>query len=406
MEYIYYWEMQQSVDALLERRLLQDKRIFIFGHCNASEELAEYLMEKKLSVRAILDNSESKQGDCWHQIPIVSPNTVLDSDSENSVVLIAAKAYASMKQQLKRVGFKGAVYRVVDYNTFAEYSLEQEVYEQKLQRVERGSTLLCKIRKAYPHEFLVICPYKALGDVYLAMSYLPHYLQKHRVRQCAVLAVGDVCGRIVQMFGHDKKVLITQKEMDELVQAVLYTEEENAIIVHHDRPYTNNMTALIDAAGLKFEDMYRYGIYGLSGNEEKMRPERLMDFAGKEMVEQGNCVILAPYAKSVISLPVSFWEDRVAEYQEQGLQVFTNVVGEEIPIAGSQGIQIPIEELVFAAEYAGHFVGIRSGLCELVDGANCDKKVFFPDCWYSNTHTKVADFFALPGWEEEVVAKE
>lgn len=406
MEYIYYREMQQSVDALLERGLLQDKRIFIFGHCNASEELAEYLMEKGLPVQAILDNSESKQGGCWRHIPIVLPQAVLTSDDESSVVLIAAKAYASMKQQLKRFGFKGAVYRVVDYNTFAEYSLEQEVYEQKLQRVERGSTLLCKIRKAYPHEFLVICPYKALGDVYLAMSYLPYYLQKHCVRQYAVLAVGDVCGRIVQMFGHDKKVIFTQKEMDELVQAVLYTEEENALIVHHDRPYTNNMTTLIDAAGLKFEDMYRYGIYGLSGKEEKMRPERLMDFAGKEMVEQGNCIILAPYAKSVVSLPGSFWEARVAEYQDRGLQVLTNVVGEEAPIAGSQGIQIPIEELVYAVEYAGHFAGIRSGLCEVVDTANCRKKVFFPDCWYSNTHTKVAEFFALPGWDTEVMAVE
>ncbi|MDR1132651.1 MAG: hypothetical protein LBL05_00725 [Synergistaceae bacterium] len=55
-----------------------------------------------------------------------------------------------------------------------------------------------------------------------------------------------------------------------------------------------------------------------------------------------------------------------------------------------------------AAEYAGSFVGLRNGLCDVVHAANCRKIVVFPDCFYSTTPHKVADFFALPGWESVV----
>jgi hypothetical protein len=59
-----------------------------------------------------------------------------------------------------------------------------------------------------------------------------------------------------------------------------------------------------------------------------------------------------------------------------------------------------LNQLISAAEYAGRFIGLRSGICDILATARCRKTVVFPDCFYSTTPFKVSDFFALPGWEE------
>ena len=48
-------------------------------------------------------------------------------------------------------------------------------------------------------------------------------------------------------------------------------------------------------------------------------------------------------------------------------------------------------------------MGIRSGLCDIIDTAKCEKTVIFPDVYYSVTKTKVSDFFALHGWNTIVL---
>ena len=81
-----------------------------------------------------------------------------------------------MVRQLRQMGYPGRVEKLVDYNTFAEYSLTEETIRRKTQRLARGLKILERIRKQYKHGFYLICPFSALGDVYYAMAYLPAYL--------------------------------------------------------------------------------------------------------------------------------------------------------------------------------------------------------------------------------------
>ena len=54
---------------------------------------------------------------------------------------------------------------------------------------------------------------------------------------------------------------------------------------------------------------------------------------------------------------------------------------------------------------AGHFVGLRSGICDVLDvwraemGASLT--VLFPRLHYSTGSMSVAEFFGMPGWREE-----
>jgi hypothetical protein len=188
--------------------------------------------------------------------------------------------------------------------------------------------------------------------------------------------------------------------MDEFVQAIIFMREENCIIAHHDRPYTDNIISYLNKKFLSFVDYYRSAVYGLTKDIPAAVPTKFEPFDNHKQIPKGRSVILSPYAKSVTKLSDSFWEKIVAEYSKQGYKVYTNTTGDELPIYGTEALCLPISQIKAAVEHAGTFIGIRSGLCDVLDTANCRKIVVFPDCYYSTTPHKVEDFFAMPGWEK------
>ncbi|MDR3165268.1 MAG: hypothetical protein LBU13_06790 [Synergistaceae bacterium] len=402
MEPRYKSKMIRVLDARIAVRSFDGRAVLLFGHCNATEEMADYLISRGVMPAAILDNSAAKQGQAYRTIPITPPEIVRNYTAENSLVLIVTRFFAKMSAQLKRLGYDGEIVQVVEYNSFAEYSLSDDTLRRKTARMLRGAETLKNIRNQYPSPHLIICPNKALGDVYWAMAFLPAYRAKRGIDEIAIVVVEDGCRQVAETFGEERIVTLSPTEMDEFVQAVIYTREGSCLFAHHDRPYTDNIIKYLDKHFLSFIDYYRFAVYGLSRETEPAAPTNLQPFNGGRTLQKGCGVILAPYAKSVTQLPAAFWENLAAEWRGKGIKVCTNVYGGETPIRGTAPLMLPLNQLPAAAEYAGVFIGLRNGLCDVVHAANCRKIVIFPDCFYSTTPHKAADFFALPGWESVV----
>ena len=78
-------------------------------------------------------------------------------------------------------------------------------------------------------------------------------------------------------------------------------------------------------------------------------------------------------------------------------------MGTRIRYPGRSRSRFRYRSCLDAVEHAGTFIGLRSGLCDVVHTARARKVHVFPDAHYSTTPYKVADFFALPGWESVVL---
>ena len=393
-------KIERVFDTLINSRSLDGREVFLFGHCNATEEMVDALLDRGVTPAAILDNSVCKQRLAFRDVPIVPPDEILKYSAENSIVLIASRHFADMAAQLRGFGYDGEIIQVARYNSFAEYSLSDETIERKKARIQRGAVALTRIRAINLAQHLVVCPNNALGDVYWALAFLPEYCKKQGISDVAVIVSGNGCLQVAEMFGIEKTVTLSETEMDEFVQAVIFTREENCIIAHHDRPYTDNIIKYLDKRFLSFIDYYRCAVYGLSKDIQPSAPNCLAAFENKTGIPKGKSVILSPYAKSVVELPDRYWETLAAQYAEQGYAVYTNTIDGEAPIGGTQSLSIPISQMISAAEYAGTFIGLRNGLCDVLYTASCHKTVIFPDCYYSTTPHKVSDFFDLPGWEK------
>lgn len=319
---------------------------------------------------------------------------------------IAARAYASMATQLKRMGYDGRVVKLVDYNTYAEYSLAPETLVRRRQRVERGRESLFKLKEKYPGHFLILCPFCALGDIYFMMSYLPHFLKKRKKTRCVIVVIGHACSQVVRLFGDYPRETLTQREMDETVQAALYFGGEDFFIAHQDRPYVVNLSKALYVKKISLEKLYCCGVFGLPENTVPCKPVYEESCEEWEEIVPGKSVILAPYAKSVTALKPEIWERIVRECRSRGYACYTNVAGEEKPLPGTVPISPSIAQIRPLAEKAGIFVGIRSGLCDVVRDVACKKVALYPDYRYTDTRWRAIDMYRLEGWENIVAGEE
>jgi hypothetical protein len=379
--------------------MIYDRRIYLFGHCNATEELADLLIWNGLQAVAILDNNSAKYGNCYKDIPIVEPNVILSENPTDTVVCIVARAYDAMAEQLKRIGYKGEIFKLVDYNSFSEYSLSEDTINRKKLRVERGSALLKDMEKQNGASFKIFCPFCALGDIFIMMSYLPLFLKKRHIDRCVIAVVGNACGEVVKLFGNYDVEILSQNNMDEMTQAVLYNDDQNAFIAHQDRPYVVNLHKALYVKCIPLEQIYCCGVFGLSKYTEPYKPVNMKMFNGICHIKKGRTVIFSPYAKSVTALPASLWADIVNSYMARDYQCFTNVSGDEKPLEGTQPISPKLNEIQSLVEYAGTFIGIRSGLCDILKYASCRKIALYPDYNYCDTKWKAIDIYSLEGWE-------
>lgn len=73
---------------------------------------------------------------------------------------------------------------------------------------------------------------------------------------------------------------------------------------------------------------------------------------------------------------------------------------------GTIGISPRIAQMQSVAQRAGTFIGIRSGLCDVIRYARCRKIALYPDYNYSDTKWKAIDMYAIDGWENIAVKED
>lgn len=393
----------EMINSYIENEVtIREKDIYLFGHCEASLCLADFLIDKNIIPKAILDNNEQKHGLVYNIIPVIPVEDIMDN-ADDAAVLIVTRFYESMNRQLRDLGFKGPVIKLVDYNTYAEYSLSPETIERKTKRLNRGIETLNSLKKEYEKELLVFCPFNALGDIYFCMSYLSIFASKRGFDSTVVFVPSKACAMVVELFSNAKAKVIQQKELDATIQAVIYTEDQRCYIAHQDRPYVINLHKALYIKCIPLETIYCCGVFGLPKDTKPIIPDKWEKYPLLDNIPKGKSAIISPYAKSVTALPNEVWEEIVSDLKIKGYTVYTNVVDDEKALEGTVTISPAINEMKSVVEQAGLFIGIRSGLCDVIRTANCKKIALYPDYYYCDTKWKAIDMYAIDGFENIVI---
>lgn len=398
-------EMYGTLERLYNNGDLRDRRIIIFGSNEPAERMADWLIAHGICIETMIDNNKKKHGTSYNGIIVDSPVNVLVDFQKDIIILIASKYYNEMLQQLETMGYteEKNIYQVVNMANWSTYSLTEKTFSDKEAEIQKGWEIYKKIRKKHGERTrMFICPFPALGDVYLTGRYLETYCEREKISSYVVTVAGRACLDVLSLFGIKEVELLSKKESDSLLQSLVFCglKECNAEIFHQRFPYTAGIGALGNYKGICFNDHFKYTMFGMKETDTGKVPEKpgnnsyIDRFFKENGLIKGRTVIMSPYANTSAKLPLGFWEKTAEEYKNKGYTVCTNSSGKEEPaIKGTKAVFFPLPEAIQIVEAAGVFIGLRSGFCDIVSSAKAKKVIIYPDRVYQGG--RYMDYYSL-----------
>ncbi len=381
----------QSDRAIIEDMIIQkyhqncfrDKKVVIFGCTLFARDIRDVLRKNGIELFAMIDNNKDKTEKLCLGVEVYLPEIFFKKHKKDIVVIICSKYSYEMQKQLVKLGLdEENIVNIPVSESHKTFDDSEAGMEEMYAQVLEGCTIYEKIKAAYPENYhMFLCPYPGTGDIYMACTYIKEYCVRHGINDYIFVVVGGSCKRTAELFGIKNIEVITEQEKARILQAwqfagdgklplkpLLYWGWRVKRYLYSDK-YPQ----------ITFNEMFLYDAFGLDKSARKALPNKNTsgDYA-KELFEKnkltpGKTVILAPYAGSFVSeMGIEKW-NRVAKIlMEKGYDVCTNCNGDsEKPVEGTTPVFFPYKEALSVLEYAGGFIGLRSGLCDIVSSADC-----------------------------------
>ena len=379
-------------------RSLKCSDIYIFGCTMYARDIRDCLIDCGLSFCGIIDNNISKVGKECLGFIVKSPDKVLIPYDENAAVIICSKYSHEMKGQLMAMGYTDSSFIIV--NLYDENNNLNET-ETALASVEKGYYAYQHIMKGRSEDCIMfLFPYPGTGDIYMGCTYLPVYVTENDINNYILVVADNKSKRVCGLFGEKDVQIVSKSDMDAILKAweFLGSKLMNVKPLLHWGWRCKRYLYSDKYPQITFNEMFVYDTFEFSKEPMRTLPQKannddVKGFFEENMLIPGKTVILAPYAGSFISeIPDAFWEKIAADLTDKGYKVCTNSSGFNEPvIKGTKTVFFPYEIAIDIVNMAGAFIGLRSGLCDIISSSNAQIIILYE---YGFNATNM-DFFGL-----------
>lgn len=381
---------KRHVKKLLRQGLI-NKPCYIFGADNLVNYYKDILNAFNVDVVGVLDNDSKKWGKYVCRLPIVP---VANAVGAGAVVLIANAYWRAMALQLNEMGLaEGEDFFVIRENMRHKehYFLSARDLVVSLYKVFMGMHFSKRIVSKFGNDKIYFINHiPSLGDIYVASMFIPGYLGcDHIAESNCVLIVNNMGGyKLAKALGFKDVELISKGQTEKIVHAMAATEGRVKInrLVFSAYVSCRHINYLDCHPAISFTDMFYPYLFNDNSGKCKITPplfspnsNRIAECFAQNKLVDGKTVVLSPYAGSFTSsLPLDFWENIAARLTDNGYSVCTNSAGEhEPPLKGTAPVFFAFDDSVAFMERAGGFIGIRSGLCDIISSAQCIKVILY-----------------------------
>ena len=374
-----------EVELAIENQIkkLQEKRLYLYGWTRDAQTIIRSLESKGFFLTGVLD-SDPKKNVTLPGTTIYTrlPEEALCPYDQGATIIVVSKYAWEMRARLKTLGYeeKQIVEIPVNGGICATKDDSHETLDIEFQKVIKGFNL----RKKIGQQELIVCQY-GTGDVYYACALLPGYLRANEIaRYTLAIPDGQSCFNVARLFDIPDVRGYSLQEISSLYKAWELLGSKRLRI----RPVLNvgsrlpkKLVPAQDDGGVPewyhWLNCMRYQYFAVTGvcalTAPKQRPYReVVEHYSQFGINEGRTVLLAPYANaftSVLATQTDFWPQLAERLKRAGYDVLTNCSGEEQPVSGTLPICVSYQELIPFLNYAGQFVAIRSGLCDIAGSA-------------------------------------
>jgi hypothetical protein len=392
--------IQKHVKQLIKRKMLADKRIVLFGASRFSKDILACLEEHGYSADAVIDNDSRKTGNRFLGMIVQKPEDALVSFNDKTIILFYSPGfYWEITAQLEKMGYKRNRH-IFSMNLKIDNSLHIFAYltATKIRglhwyrKIMRGHTKDCKV---------FIAPYTGTGDIYLIGLFFNEYIRRNGITDYVFTVVSNACKKVADMFDIKNIIVLPPQVSDDIISLKHVNGGEHLnIITLNDGWLGDPLQWLRGYKELNFEKMFRYFVFGFDDSVPHELPtpkdfgSEIDELFKKHELIKGKTVVLSPYSNTLFGLPDDVFGTIVSYCQERGMTVCTNCAGSEKPIKGTKAVFFPLNQAIAFFDAAGYFIGVRSGLCDIISSSRCKKVIFYEKdgLFYKTSHF---EYFSL-----------
>lgn len=355
-----------------------DKEIYLFGASDNTRQIIKLLRELSYEPVGVIDNDPSKHDSFCAGIKVSYLNEI--QASPKIIILVYSFYWNEMKRQLLEYGFEKKQIVIMSGREHGVCSYLHGAF--------KGKKVYAKLKKEYNDAPIFLCPYTGTGDIYLLGTFWDEYVKRNNIEKYVFCVISKACMKVTKLFDIDNVVVLKkQEECSYLIDYYNLCPQEGNIKILNDAwaPVNDNLTEWFRGyKGQYFTELFRKFVFNLPDDSIPHHPalkdER--DTIAKIFKEHdlipGKTVVLSPYSNTLADLPNAFWEEIANSLNKKGYSIVTNSSGKnEPPIDGTKGVFFSLDIAPQFVEYAGYFIGIRSGFCDIVSGTRAKKIILY-----------------------------
>lgn len=372
--------VDKGLESLLVNEAIgRDDEIAVFSVTMTSRHIIQRLRD--WNITAVLDNNRDLTGSYCEEIRVYTPKQYLAGEHKDHLkIIVPTKSYQAICEQLYCLGYHIGEQVFVTYIEYVPYNANSII-----DNMLKGREIYDEIRAMYPEDRLYFITYNGIGDTYLAGMYLADRMRYDGIHTGVVIFLSEICRRVFRILLHDACIrgdYVIRNERD-FHNLLLFIRQ-----MGYERLGVCNLTHSFDLVdpgylrgykGLDFNTMIQIGVY--HAPVKKTGIGVISKDSGNIMtsygLKEGKTAILSPYAKAARDLPEGFWEELAERLSDKGYTVCTNIAGSEQAIEGTIPLAAPLEQIFNLVEKCGVFIGLRSGLCDLISGAHAEKIILY-----------------------------
>lgn len=232
-----------------------------------------------------------------------------------------------------------------------------------------------EIRKSFPNGKLFIHPFVS-GDMYMSCLYLRDYVEGNGIEEYEVLVSNKGAQKVGELFGIESHIVDKEK----LIQAVFFQRVfgEEIANIKNTHMCVGSQRGNIFLHKIDYNTHEQKWIY--QARERKSQP-RLIQRNSDAFFDEYNLipektVLISPFSYSVCPVERDYYRDIINGLHDRGYQVCTNISKGEENLPNTIGVFLPYDTVIDFVDKSAGFVGMRSGLCDIVSSTSTKMVVY------------------------------